>query len=526
MRKKPGKSEREIFLPRLFPTLVPCGEGEKMGTSYPIIFQTLCKYLAVFCLGVSCCVPCRAFSEDSIIAGPLFARFPLTLAPGERTEILGPCFYSQQTESQHQWGIPPLTFSHTEDSATDSEQFEFAYPVLSYIRFGSQYRWQFFQFFSFAGGQDPGDTGTHRFSIFPIFFQQRSTDPSQDYTAVFPIHGEIKHRFFRDDIQFTMFPLYSKTRKRDVVTYNMPYPFYHRRYGDGLEGWQLFPMTGHEHKNLTLRTNGFGETQVVGGHDSRFVMWPFFTRVTNGIGTDDVVTQEGLIPFYSVYRSKLRNSTSYGWPIGATHTVDREKKYEEWGTPWPLVVHAHGEGKTEKRFWPFYSRATNQTLEANWYCWPVYKYNRIKSPPLDRDRTRILFFLYSRVNEKNTETGKAFRRTDLLPLFTHRRDFNGNERLQVLSILEPIFPTNVKFERTYGPLYALWRSEKNPRTGAASQSLLWNLYRREVTPQTRKISLLLGLFQYQTGMEGTRWRVCYIPMGHKQDPLTGSSSRK
>ncbi len=419
-----------------------------------------------------------------------------------------------------------LTLSDTKDSDTDYEEFDFAYPVCTYIRFGAEYRWQFFQFFSFAGGRDPGDGDTRRFSLFPIYFQQRSTDHSQDYTAVFPIHGHLEHRFFRDEIDFTMFPLYSKTRKKDVVSRNMPYPFFSLWHGDGLQGWQVFPLTGHEHKIVTTRTNGFGERQIVGGRDYSFVLWPFFTRATNGIGTDNVVKQEGLIPFYSLYRSKLRNSTSYGWPIGVTHTVDQEKKYEEWDTPWPLVECARGEGKTAKRVWPFYSRAKNQSLEDNWYLWPAYKYNRITSPPLERDRTRIFFFLYSRVNEKSTETGQAFQRTDFLPFFTHRRDFNGNERLQVFAIFEPFFPTNEKFARDYSPLYSLWRSENNPRTGAASQSLLWNLYRREVTPHTKKISLLLGLFQYQTGMQGARWRVCYIPMGQNNDPLQGSKSQK
>jgi hypothetical protein len=526
MRKKLAKSDWGIISPgsqTISPSSIEC---ETMGLHRKQLFPSIGKHLMLIYLGICCSVPRRAFSEDAFSAGPLYDRFSLTLSPGNRTEILGPCFYSQQKESQHLWAIPPLTLSHLEDSATDYEEFDFAYPVVTYVRFGEEYRWQFFQLFNLAGGRDLDKNSTHRFSLFPIYFQQRSTDPGQNYTAVFPIYGELKHRFFRDEIDFTLFPLYSKTRKKDVVTYNMPYPFFHLRHGDGLQGWQLLPLAGHEHKEVTSRTNGFGETQVVGGHDDSFIMWPFFTRATNGIGTDNVVAQQGLLPFYSLYRSKLRDSTSFGWPLGVTHTVDREKKYEEWDAPWPLVEFAHGEGKTEKRVWPFYSRAKNQFLEAGWYLWPVYKYNRVTSAPLDRERTRILFFLYSRVNERNSDTGRAFQRTDFMPLFTHRRDFNGNERLQILSILEPIFPTNETIERDYGPLYSLWRSEKNPRTGEASQSLLWNLYRREVTPHSKKISLLLGLFQYQTGIEGARWRVCYIPIGHGRKPLPGLSSRK
>ena len=54
-----------------------------------------------------------------------------------------------------------------------------------------------------------------------------------------PFYGHLKNRLFRDEIDFTMFPLYVRTRKKDVVTRNMPYPFFHLREGDGLRGWQF-----------------------------------------------------------------------------------------------------------------------------------------------------------------------------------------------------------------------------------------------------------------------------------------------
>jgi len=488
--------------------------------------MSITKYLMICLLGMGCGVAQIAFSQDWDHAGFLYDEFSLTLEPGHRTEILGPLFYSDQKESQHQWALPPLLVSHAEDPVIDDEEFDFAYPVLTYDRFGAEYRWQIFQVFSFAGGANPDDSSTRRFTLFPIYFQQRSTDSKQDYTALVPFYGHLNHRLFRDDIDFVCFPFYSKTRKKDVWTCNMPYPFFHLRYGDNLRGWQIWPFYGRERKGLTTITNTFGELKPVGGHDNRFVVWPFFVESTNGIGTDDVVRQKGLIPFYSLYRSKLRESTSYGWPIGVTRTVDDEKKYRELDAPWPVVEFAHGEGKTEQRVWPFYSVAHNQTLTDNWFCWPVYKYNHVTSAPLDRERTRIFFFLFSDVKTKNTADGRAFHRDDLWPLFTHRHEFNGNERLQVLAILEPFFPNNKSIERDYSPLYSLWRAEKNPKSGAASQSLLWNLYRRETAPQHKKISLLFGLFQYQSSGEGSRWRVCYIPVGGKKSAAPKSPPRQ
>src|SRR6185436_14223449 len=127
-------------------------------------------------------------------------------------------------------------------------------------------------------------------------------------------------------------------------------------------------------------------------------------------------------------------------------------------------------------------------------------------------RTRVLFFLYSDLVERNTDTGKALHRVDFWPLFTSRVDLEGRERLQILSILEPLLPASKSIERNYSPLWAVWRAEKNAKTGANSQSLLWNLYRRDAAPESRKCSLLFGLFQYQSGSEGKRLRLFYIPV--------------
>ena len=116
-------------------------------------------------------------------------------------------------------------------------------------------------------------------------------------------------------------------------------------------------------------------------------------------------------------------------------------------------------------------------------------------------------------------------RIDFLPFFTSRKDFDGSWRLQVLSILEPIFPTSKSIERDYSPIWSLWRAERNPKTGANSRSLLWNLYRRDKTPESKKISLLFGLFQYESQPDGRRWRVCYVPLGKAKKARAGKSVR-
>lgn len=444
-------------------------------------------------------------------AGPLFDTFPLTLETGHRTEAVGPLFYSEHRESdQTTWAVPPL-LSHLQDPGTDSEEFDCLYPVLTYDRYGTEYRWQLFQLLNFAGGQNQAEQKARRFNLFPIYFQQRSEATNANYTAVFPFYGHLKNRILRDEIFFAMFPIYSQTRKKDVVTDNYLYPFFHRRHGNGLEGWQFWPFVGHEHKEITTKTNGFGDAQLVPGYDRRFVLWPIYFNQDAGLGTDNVQKQRAVLPLYSTLRSPQRDSTTVAWPF-VTHITDREKKYTEWEVPWPLVVFARGEGKRTSRVWPFYSQAQTTNLESAFYMWPVYKYNRVHGDAVDRERTRILFFLYSDIVQKNVQTGRAQHRVDFWPLFTQRRDYDGRSRLQVLSLLEPLLPNSKSIERDYSPVWALWRSEKNPATSASSQSLLWNLYRRDADAKSRKCSLLFGLFQYQSGSEGKKLRLFYIPI--------------
>jgi len=471
------------------------------------------KLFLIFCASIVAIFSTCAQS-DWLNAGLIYDDFPLTLADGHRTELLGPIFNYEQKETQEHWAFPPLG-SYTHDPVTEYSEFDLLYPILTYDQFGREYRWQLFQLLSFAGGSDQSETMARRFTIFPFYFQQRSPDKIKNYTALLPIYGHLKNRLFRDEVNFVMLPLYVQSKKKDVVTDNWLFPFFHLRHGDGLNGWQFWPAIGHEHKDITTRTNIWGDEILVPGHDNTFAVWPFYLASHSEIGTTNPVGQVAVLPLFSLYRSPQRDCSTFMWPF-INIANDREKKYHEVGAPWPLVVFARGEGKDGNRVWPLFSHFETPTLMSEFYLWPFYYRKHFHAEPLDRTRWRIMYFLYSDVTEKNTETGEVLNRRDCWPLFHYKKDMNGDTKLQIFAPLEPILPNNKSIERDYSPVWSVFRAEKNAKTGATSQSVLWNLYRRDTAPDSKKISLLFGLFQYQSNPQGSQFRIFYIPLGKAQ----------
>ncbi len=472
--------------------------------------KTLCKGLSLTLTFVALFLLSQPVFGDGLSAGPLFDQFPLTIGDGQRTEILGPFYYNEQNDTKKTWAFPPF-YSHETDPVIDQREDDFLYPISTYTRYGTQYRWHFIQIFNLTGGEDPTNT-KHRITIFPIFFYQRAPDSNDNYTAVFPIYGHFNNHLFRDRIFVCLFPIYGQTKKRDVVNNNYLYPFFNTRYGNGLNGWQFWPFYGVEHKTVTLQTNTWG-VETVGGHDQYFVLWPFYVWANNDFGTENPEKIRSYIPFYVLFRSPLRDQTSVLWPF-FNWIDDRGKQYREWQMPWPFIIVAKGEGKTGVRVWPFFEHAYNQTYRDDFYLWPIYKYNSIYAPPLDHRRTRIVFFLFQNTSDRSTESGKIKQRLDLWPLFVYHRNFDGSTRLQVIAPIETFAPDNRGIARNWSPLWSVWRSENNPNTHANSQSLLWNLYRRDASPGAKKISCFFGLYQYQSNPETDTLRLFYIPVHH------------
>lgn len=453
-----------------------------------------------------------AFSPvRAIDLGPIYDRFPLTMKEGTRTEIAGPLVSTQKTPEDSGWAFSPL-IAYRRNPGIENSAYDFLYPILTYDRYGTEARFQILQVISWSVGNNQKQENRKMFTVFPVYFQRRAPDPKDNYTAVMPFYGTLQNRLFRDRIHFIMLPLYIETEKHDVRTDNYLLPLIHVRRGNGLKGWQFWPFYGTEHKDITTKTNGFNEVETVPGHDKFFGPWLLNMKNTLGVGTTNVETQQLNLPFYAHTKSPSSELVAYGYPVGFTKIDNKALDYKEWGAPWPIVDFARGPGKTGNRVWPIFGFVKTPEAESDFILLPLYMVKKAHTANLDRNRTRIMFFLYSDTTEKNVTTGKFRRRTTLFPFFTATRDLDGNERLQLFAPLEALIPNNDSIEQLYSPLWSIWRSEKNAKTGAYSESFLWNLYRREETKDRKKVTVLFGLFQYRKDDTGKHFKLFYIPV--------------
>jgi hypothetical protein len=459
------------------------------------------------------------------VAGPLVQSFPLTLEPGWRTEAAGPFYYDEERETDSVWAVAPFV-SVLRSRDGERETVRVLPPVFTYRKYGRDMRWEVGQWFSGSRVDSIADKELKRFTIFPIFYYQGAPDPERRFWGLLPVYGTIRNRLGIDQIRFAGFPLWVETKKGKSTTQNILFPVGHVRSGPGLEGWKVWPLAGHEHQEPTTRTNVLDEVEVVPGHDTAFALWPLWYRDRLEIGGENPQRIDATLPLYYRQRSPQRDHTAVGWPF-FSWSEDRAEKYRQWNAPWPFVSFARGEGKTLNRVLPLFNVGHTKTIDIESYAWPLYRRRHLHTPNMDRDRTQYGFYVLVDLKESNPETGQKSRRLDSWPLFAWSRDRSGNERLQVPALAEA-FGRSPGIEANWSPLWSLWRQERNPTTGASSQSLLWNLYRRETREGSTKGSLLFGLVQYEKSPAGRRWRWFRpgAPLGRETRDAVPAADRK
>jgi len=471
---------------------------------------------------LSAVAPCLAQAEgDGIFTLWPLVDYRASEANGYSSlSLLGPLFKQTQAPKASLLSLRPF-FSHLQQDGYDYR--EVLYPL--FRQEGAEDRGNFSLLGLFTGDygeQTEGAENEHM--LFPFFFW-RDNDRPDDYFAFFPFWGTILDKYGRDSIRFRLFPLYSRTQKKETVTTNILWPFFASVEGPEESGFKAWPL--------------YGASRKQGHYRKLFVLWPLYFNYDLAIGSENPETYRALYPFYVSRQSPVLSSRTWFWPF-FSRTQDREKDYDQWFYPWPLWGHATGTYKQGIRVLPFYSKERTGGVEKTWLLWPFFRHERSEIDQLSQEHFRVLFFLYSDLRESSIG-GKGYekRRVSLWPLATYRR-LDGVSRLSLFSLLEPFFPENEKIERNWSPLWSIYRHAWDTQ-GNEATSLLWNLYWKErrgdklafelfplLNARTgpgegTRIDILKGLLRYSSNAQGRSLRLFFLPWNLPLGSAPGSS---
>lgn len=426
------------------------------------------RSLLIICvLAMLPAAPLEASGGSEGEQGTIFTLWPLVdyrKSPAEgfsNLSILGPLIKVQQQGDERTTAVRPFVY-RTVDEGEQSATTSYLYPVASSRESPGVSSFQMLKLFQInTSHKDEPEKEKSDSMLFPFYISGKS-ETYGPYTSVFPFYGTLYERLWRDEIHYTLFPLYSRTVKKGTTTRNYLYPFFSTVTGKGENGFQFWPI--------------YGSAAKEGSYESRFVLWPFYIHEWKGLDTDNPTERLTVFPFYSATESPKVSSRTYLWPFMGW-TIDREAKQEERLYLWPLVMTAKGEKRNVKRYLPFYAEEQGRETLKRWYLWPLYRQDKIASDTYCRERDRVLFFLYSDLRERWPIDGAERRRTSLWPLFVYNRDTRGVKQFSFPAPVEPVFPQE-GIERSWAPLWRVY-IQRWSDSGDSAVSFLWNLYWHE-----------------------------------------------
>ncbi len=465
----------------------------------------------LFLLAALLAFPAMGRAEE----GGFFTLWPLVdyrYAPDveySSLHVLGPLLKFERKKREYELAARPFFFRAADDAGASFQ--EILYPVSSSKKEPDQASFQVLKLLnSDFGASDKGSD--NEFMVFPFVFYGQDENRG-NYFALFPFGGKIYNHFWRDEIRFALFPLYGRTLKDQTVTTNYLWPFGATIEGPGEAGLKVWPF--------------YGRSEKIGVYRKRFYLWPVFSRYDLKLDSDNPVHHRAAFPFYIAEDSPLQSTRTVLWPF-FSHIENREKNYEEWNFPLPLVRVTRGDYKHGNRFLPFWADETIGSNRKRWFLWPIYKIEQTSTEVIERRRDRILYFLYSDLEETVKKQGTPRKeRVSLWPLFTYQK-IDGVSHFHTLSLLEPFLPESLGVERNWSPLWRFYQVKWDGQGNEVS-TFLWNLYWKErrgddlaleVFPfvtyldkseSGRDVSFLKGLFRYRSGEQGRRINLLYLP---------------
>ncbi len=372
----------------------------------------------------------------------------------DRIGSLGPLLALTQREDTRILSFRPLWTSFTSaDGRLTSHHV--LYPLVNWTERGDRQSASSLNLLQYWRRPEAGDAFLQ---AFPFVFSRRAPDPEDSYFAVWPLGGELKRRFWRDRIQFGLWPLWVRTERGDETRTHFPYPFLQHLDGPRSSGFAVWPL--------------YGRFARAGDYRRTYALWPVYYDYQDKLDQPVPYARFGVLPFYHRETAEGLRSETFLWPFfGYTREGEPRAPYAENRYLWPLLVQGRGTERHVNRWLPVYAHETRPDYAKRWYLWPLLKRETDTPPGLVRERTSLLFFLYR--DDSRQFGGTSARLTFLWPFLGYWEDGAGRRQLQALDPLGVFFPANEKVKENWSPLFAVYRLDE--RGGHRRHALLWDL---------------------------------------------------
>jgi hypothetical protein len=416
-----------------------------------------------------------------------------------RFEILGPLFSRDRAGSTYLYTLAPLFYYLSAGNAVEAE---FLYPLGQYKSGSSDTRFNIIPFSTYRNEVLP--EGASSWQLFPFYGGR--TSQGESYGGMFPFYGTYKERFGRDRGKFILWPLYSSSVAEDTYRYNILWPFFYYATG-GEQSLTFFPF--------------WGRIITPGKSEKHYVLWPVINNQKLGLDTDNPRTVKTVLPFYARESSKTYYRQSYLYPL-FTHYHQDQGNYDQWDTPWPLIVRGDGENFTLRNYFPFYYNRREQDKSRFAIFW--WLYDKSIDASLDSWDVTYRYLMFSSYTTEIDARGDWSVKHRLWPLF-YSASRSGVSHFHAP---EPIIMVSPGFDRLFGPWVYLWNQERQDtrRQGKA----FWGLYRwqedadyrlwelsfladRETSPNASKFRLLGGLVTWERETNLHHLKLLYLPKG-------------